>query len=174
MLAAENRTSRRVLSKALVGFVINTPPDMKCTRVVMPTRPGRPYYVFLAVPHLPSVSYEDYREVRRRLLEAYMMVIKLMYPDAQDVVGVATEAGKPVDRSEDVMHLDARSWTDEQQREARSLQQDLSLLTQVSPLHGGTEYEFPTVPGVPPRRNVGRNEPCPCGSGRKFKNCHRR
>jgi SEC-C motif-containing protein len=30
-----------------------------------------------------------------------------------------------------------------------------------------------TVPGQPYRasRKVGRNEPCPCGSGRKFKKC---
>ena len=25
---------------------------------------------------------------------------------------------------------------------------------------------------TPPRRNVGRNDPCPCGSGRKYKKCH--
>jgi uncharacterized protein len=27
-------------------------------------------------------------------------------------------------------------------------------------------------PYVNPLRNVGRNDPCPCGSGKKFKNCH--
>ncbi len=26
-------------------------------------------------------------------------------------------------------------------------------------------------PNLPDRR-VGRNDPCPCGSGKKFKNCH--
>ena len=25
-----------------------------------------------------------------------------------------------------------------------------------------------------PYVNVGRNDPCPCGSGKKFKNCHGR
>ena len=29
----------------------------------------------------------------------------------------------------------------------------------------------PTVPAVNPFKNVGRNDPCPCGSGRKFKKC---
>jgi preprotein translocase subunit SecA len=24
----------------------------------------------------------------------------------------------------------------------------------------------------PPNRKVSRNEPCPCGSGRKYKHCH--
>jgi len=30
----------------------------------------------------------------------------------------------------------------------------------------------PTTPFVRPDRKVGRNEPCPCGSGRKYKQCH--
>jgi uncharacterized protein YecA (UPF0149 family) len=29
------------------------------------------------------------------------------------------------------------------------------------------------APGEPPsRQKVGRNDPCPCGSGRKYKHCH--
>lgn len=27
------------------------------------------------------------------------------------------------------------------------------------------------VPYVNPQKNVGRNDPCPCGSGKKFKKC---
>lgn len=26
--------------------------------------------------------------------------------------------------------------------------------------------------GTSPYANVGRNDPCPCGSGKKYKNCH--
>jgi preprotein translocase subunit SecA len=29
-----------------------------------------------------------------------------------------------------------------------------------------------TLPFVRGERKIGRNEPCPCGSGRKFKHCH--
>jgi preprotein translocase subunit SecA len=68
---------------------------------------------------------------------------------------------------------------------------------EVTPLLGGSELEIadaasgppgsglpgggirpppaadPTVaPFVRPERKVGRNEPCPCGSGKKFKHCH--
>jgi preprotein translocase subunit SecA len=35
---------------------------------------------------------------------------------------------------------------------------------------GGAEAALATRPAV----KVGRNEPCPCGSGKKFKNCHRK
>jgi preprotein translocase subunit SecA len=30
----------------------------------------------------------------------------------------------------------------------------------------------PVAPFVRPVPKVGRNEPCPCGSGRKYKHCH--
>lgn len=34
--------------------------------------------------------------------------------------------------------------------------------------------EAPAAPFVRPEKKVGRNEPCPCGSGKKFKSCHGR
>jgi preprotein translocase subunit SecA len=30
----------------------------------------------------------------------------------------------------------------------------------------------PAAPFVRGDRKIGRNEPCPCGSGRKYKQCH--
>jgi preprotein translocase subunit SecA len=30
----------------------------------------------------------------------------------------------------------------------------------------------PSAPFVRGDRKIGRNEPCPCGSGRKYKQCH--
>jgi hypothetical protein len=38
---------------------------------------------------------------------------------------------------------------------------------------GGGRYE-PQTPYVNPLRDVGRNDPCPCGSGKKYKHCHGR
>ncbi|MBF0313814.1 MAG: SEC-C domain-containing protein [Oligoflexia bacterium] len=34
-----------------------------------------------------------------------------------------------------------------------------------------TEQTVQTAPIVPVNKNVGRNDPCPCGSGLKFKKC---
>jgi preprotein translocase subunit SecA len=34
------------------------------------------------------------------------------------------------------------------------------------------ERPAPVQPYVRDGRKVGRNEPCPCGSGKKFKHCH--
>jgi preprotein translocase subunit SecA len=36
------------------------------------------------------------------------------------------------------------------------------------------EPAAPAEPFVRPERKVGRNEPCPCGSGKKYKQCHGR
>jgi preprotein translocase subunit SecA len=37
---------------------------------------------------------------------------------------------------------------------------------------GAAPEALPVAPFVRGERKVGRNEPCPCGSGRKFKHCH--
>ena len=37
---------------------------------------------------------------------------------------------------------------------------------------GQPAQQAPQTPFVRDGRKVGRNEPCPCGSGKKFKQCH--
>jgi preprotein translocase subunit SecA len=37
---------------------------------------------------------------------------------------------------------------------------------------GPTSAPEPVAPVVRDGRKVGRNEPCPCGSGKKYKHCH--
>ena len=42
-------------------------------------------------------------------------------------------------------------------------------------IRGDTPALPTAAPGVPvpnPYASVGRNDPCPCGSGKKFKKCH--
>ena len=39
--------------------------------------------------------------------------------------------------------------------------------------HGGeTEQAAPAPPAKREADKVGRNDPCPCGSGKKYKRCH--
>lgn len=42
---------------------------------------------------------------------------------------------------------------------------------QVEPLEEDYNEEYEEEPLLPPKRKVGRNDPCPCGSGKKFKKC---
>lgn len=38
--------------------------------------------------------------------------------------------------------------------------------------HKAEDYRRAHTPIVHEHRKIGRNEPCPCGSGKKFKKCH--
>lgn len=108
-LARENRTRRRLLAKSLLDFMHKTPPDMRGTRIISPSNPGDPYYLFLLLPKLSDISEEEYRKKRNKLLECYLLTLKLRYPNAIDVIGFATETGLSSERSEDFMYLDEYS-----------------------------------------------------------------
>jgi hypothetical protein len=171
-----------MLSRILIEMIERYRGQRRATRVVTPSGAGDPYYAFLLMPRFPNLSDETYRRGRYQMLEALCMVTKVVFPDAEDIVGIATEtepeAGSAASRSEDLMYFDARGFSEEQMAEARSLQADLGLLTNAT-MFRGTTKEYPDVePPVPrqvppPGRNP-RNKPCPCGSGLKYKKCHGR
>jgi len=172
-LAREPRTRRRILARSLVEILKKTPRDCGTARVLTPTHPGDPYYVFVVYPLPTDWTYEEYRKQRRLRLEAYCLVTKLTFPEAFDVIGLATESGMAAaGRSEDLLHYDARSWTEEMQEDARIIQKELGILKDVQMfLSHDDEYPLPgSVQGE--ARPYPRNRPCWCGSGRKFKRCH--
>jgi SEC-C motif len=177
-LAREQRTRRRMLAQNLLNMLETTSTTQRRTQVVLPSRPGDPYYVFLLLPHLPRISEEDYREGRRYFLEACCLITKLMYPEVLDIVGIATEANPDftAGRSEDALYFDARNWTEEMQEEARSIQQYTGLLTNLTQ-HSSLVREYPYQPekiqaqSALQMKGRDRNKPCFCGSGKKFKKC---
>jgi hypothetical protein len=153
-LARENRTRRRMLARSLFEIMAKNPKTMKTARIIKPSRLGDPYYVFLLLPPLEGITEEEYRIGRYKFLEAHCLVTKLIFPDALDIVGLATESGTDIYRSEDAMYLDAREWNDDMQAEALSLQEDLGILTNLT-MYAGTEYEFP-IPSKSTRRRQQR------------------
>jgi hypothetical protein len=176
LCAREPRTRRRMLAKALKEMLETTPPaDWTRRRIIQPSRPGDPYYVFVLVPRDSERPHDDYRRVRREYLEVCMRVAKLKCPDALDIVGIATETGLDDSRSEDAAYLDGRVWTAEHQEDAERLQKELELFVNPT-IERSIEHEYPAV-GLdgqllfPAGKNP-RNKPCPCGSGRKYKRCH--
>ncbi len=152
-------------------LVRDTPKEnFRAVRVMLPSRPGDPYYVFLLLPRPEDRSYEEYREVRRNLLANYCSVVNLKNSDAQDIVGIATETGLENEtRSEDVAYFDVSVWTEADRMEAQSIADELRLLAEIRQFEG-VEYEFPDVP-TKRMKGGDRNRPCPCGSGRKYKRC---
>jgi hypothetical protein len=128
------------------------------------------------------MSYEEYRELRRALLANYCSITKLDFPQAERIIGIATESGRGAAGSEDFLLYDAANWTEREKAEAletKATLMELGLLGERN-RHEGVEKEFPDVPPNTQQRSPmtvsmkgrNRNEPCPCGSGRKWKKCH--
>jgi hypothetical protein len=170
-MAAEPRTCRRMLAGVLLEMLDTTPIHMRRTRVALPLRQGGPFYVFLLLPRLNEVPYEEYRELRYNILARCSEITKLMYPAALDIVGIATETGRnEARRSEDALYLDAHVWTEEQNEAARKIQAEWGFLTSLK-MTSTVVKEYPDLPRFSPKGKIGKNDRCPCGSGKKFKKC---
>lgn len=177
-LAREPRTRRRFLSASFLSLFNQVRDQPWKVRVMLPSQPGDPYYIFMVMRRLEGVSSDEYREGRRNCLGEYMSALKVVMPEALDIVGIAI-GNSDDSASEDLQYLDARIWTEEDQREAEALQRETGFLTDLR----RSETIIKTYPDITPRRNPvsktsgkgsQRNKPCPCGSGRKYKHCHGR
>jgi hypothetical protein len=173
-LAREPRTRRRLLAaslhEVLERSIDSTEPWE--ARVMETPDAGFPHYVFLFVRRKPGETDEEYRNIRANLLLNYCRVAKLRFPRATDVVGIASEAGLPPQRSEDLVCVDVSRWSPKDVAEAKEIQKEFGLLRKVS-IVGTREYEYPV--NSRGRRRVpsrSRNSPCPCGSGKRYKRCH--
>ncbi len=127
-MARENRFSRRILSESFLEVMKRSKADERSLRMVQPVGREQICYVFLLLPWYESLSERDYRKFRRDYLEICCRVAKLEFPDANDILGIATEAGHPDGRSEDLLRLDVREWTDEMAATARELQEEFDIL----------------------------------------------
>jgi len=170
-MAREPRWKRRYLARALLEMLRTTPADKRRLRVVPPADEGEPYYVFLLLPTFSEKTDDENRTARRTFLEKCCDVTRLEYPDAKDIVGIATESGANLDsRSEDAIYFDARGWNVEMETEARLIQKQLRILTHAKWIKE-TMQEYPDVPIAGVLSKNPRNKQCPCGSGKKYKHC---
>jgi hypothetical protein len=169
-MAREPRWMRRYLAHVLLETVATTPSNQKRITVIPPRGTGDPYYVFLLLSAIHAKSEEEYRLVRRELLSDCCLVVRLQFPDAKDVVGIATEPGLGRTRSEDAIYFNARGWTAEMETYARRVQSELSILTKPTQFRRVAQ-EYPSIPVASVRMKNPRNKPCPCGSGEKYKYC---
>jgi SEC-C motif-containing protein len=172
-LASESRVRRRALAKSLIAVLKRGSDHDRFLRVSKPTISGEPYYVFLSVK-VPSFakSYDEYRVVRRNLLEATCLVLRNDYPNAKDIVGIATEPYTSGEiRSEDLIYVDGRYWTPELAEQARNDKIRLNILTNTKRWRT-KEQEYPRSASLAASKGRNRNRPCSCGSGKKYKKCH--
>lgn len=181
-LARESRIRRRMLSSALLGIMDDlkqsqksSSRDHRACRIVAPSGERDPYFVFLAMSHRHARSESQYREARVFLLEAYCRVLKLRFPDAQDVIGIATESGfEGENRSEDALYINLREWNSEMEEDAKRLQREINLLNHIT-ISRGSEQEYPRPAreqrSIEGAKTTSRNAKCPCGSRRRYRKC---
>ncbi len=114
--------------------------------------------------HLRGFAQQDPKQAYKR--EAFEMFSDMLERIKHEVIGVLSKV--QVRAEEDVEAV-------EEQRRRRAPMQfqhaEASALGQQeeAPGEGEAETHAPFVRG---ERKVGRNEPCPCGSGKKYKHCH--
>lgn len=173
-LAREPRVRRRILAQSLRGVLERSSQTSSAwdARVVLPSGKGDPHYVFVLAKRIPELSEEEYRMKRRVLLGNYCEVLKLKFPDATDIIGIATEDGAEERRSEDFAYLDGSKWTPEAEKEAREIQKQLGILKELKGF-AARVHEYPANErGRMVQTAPSRNSPCPCGSGQRYKRCH--
>lgn len=116
--------------------------------------------------HLRGYAQKNPKQEYKR--EAFEMFSQMLETVEQEVVGLLSKV--QIQAEEDVAAID------EQRRSSApvSYRHDAAQ----SPTSGGDVpgeaevAEKPEQPFVRDGRKVGRNEPCPCGSGKKYKQCH--
>jgi len=145
--ARESRLRRRLLAQTVFDMQRITHPTIRRLRVVPPMRTGDPYWLLLLFPNQDNllvgrkIDYEQYRKVRAEYLNSCLRVVKLMYPDAHDIVGFCTESGRTSYGSEDAAYLDAREWSSAADDDARTLQKKLQILVSAREVRiVGAEY----------------------------------
>ena len=180
-LAREHRTRRRTLANAYLGIIEKGVQSDRATRYIGSSSSGDTFYALLSLKMPDSVTYEKYREVRLYILEVCCMRLKLKFPNAKNIVGIATEPGiRNESRSEDAIYYDVREWSAEDEEEAIERSKILDYQIEQSSIYHVREDEYPQIVRTDQRAENRRmelpknprNKPCPCGSGKKYKRCH--
>ena len=108
------------------------------------------FFMTLAVPNFELAGgYEQYRSVRRNMLEAYALTFLLRYPTLKRVIGIATEPpnkGNSLGSSEDLILAARWDWTPAFLRELEERKKRFNILQEGNyaeyPVQGS---EFPEV-----------------------------
>lgn len=123
--------------------------------------------------HLRGYAQKDPKQEYKR--EAFEMFSGMLDNIKQEVVGIVSRV--QVHSEAEVQEMD------EQNRQPQEMQYqhaEVSALADdaaaAEPEEEAQDFEIPegARPFVRPGDKVGRNDPCPCGSGKKYKQCHGR
>lgn len=182
-MVKEPRFIRRSLADKIRRTVVSFPDHRsKLTRQVTFLPSYRPDvgYVFFQLRVPDAIRREpDYLDKRRMLLEIACGATKNKFSYLTKVIGIGMDAPKFAGEtnSEDFILLPCGTWTDEMRAHYEKQNQEWNFFG-TAQLKQYNEHVTQFVP--PPivqqaskgSLKIGRNDFCPCGSGRKFKKCH--
>jgi preprotein translocase subunit SecA len=128
--------------------------------------------------HLRGYAQKNPKQEYKR--EAFQMFGMLLDQVKHDTISILSRVR--IQSEQDLLRMEAQRRAIQEMQfkhaEASALAQQAaaqpSLLRQASPQPERAADPEPHTPFVRGERKVGRNEPCPCGSGKKFKQCHGR
>ncbi len=110
-----------------------------------------------------TATYEQKDPLLIYKFESFELFKSMVQKSNKDIDSFLVKCGLPGQKA-DVKQAQAHRRTDRSgYKEQRS-----DLLSQA---HSNTQQEQKTQP-VKVEKKVGRNDPCPCGSGKKYKQCH--
>jgi hypothetical protein len=177
-MAREPRFMRRALSDRITQAIADFPEtgDPIVRNVsLMPSFWDGSAYVFLQLKMLARGDYDtEYRPIRQALLELACGAAKLRFPDLQRVVGIAIDAPKFAGEinSEDLALMEFDDWDEAKAAHYAKGNEEIRFFA--TPHLRKTRLqvsEFPKPQTTPSKSKTGRNDPCPCGSGKKYKKC---
>lgn len=176
-MAKEPRFHRRALSERMIQAIHNfpdSPQRIMRNLTFMPSFYKEKGYVFLQLKVDGITDYDnEYRPKRQAMLEIACGVAKNKFNNLKTVIGIAIDAPKYSEtNSEDFMLMDCTDWPDNIKEHYEKANEGLNFFkTGVVEKKTVTEFPITKKPEVSGRKKVGRNAPCPCGSGKKYKKC---
>jgi preprotein translocase subunit SecA len=119
--------------------------------------------------HLRAYAQKQPKQEYKR--EAFELFEELLHNVKTEVV--QTLARVQLQSSEDVEAVERKRREEEARKKLNFSKQEVSALEEGATEEAAAAGEgTPQAPFVRRERKVGRNEPCPCGSGKKYKVCH--
>ena len=112
-----------------------------------------------------NATYEQKDPLVIYKLESFNLFSAMIEKINEEVISFLMRADIPVQDADNVREHRARGIDRSKIKEQRN-----DLLSQA---HSNTQQREITQP-IRVEKKVGRNDPCPCGSGKKYKNCHGR
>lgn len=100
-------------------------------------------------------------------LESFNLFKDMIIKTNKDIISFLMKGGLPVQDEEEVKRQARFTQEQPQEKREKLVESREDVLTD--------EKEEPQKPKIQPIRveqKIGRNDPCPCGSGKKYKNCH--